>query len=158
MTSSNKKRKSISTYVLMFLMLFQSISAIPSAVIMIYDPSGKTLGLPIGMLQYSPFNNFLIPGLFLLIVLGVFPVITLFGLIKRNEFSLATQINLYKDYHWSWTFSFYVGLLLVLWINMQLFFIRGYSVLHFVYSMLGAAIIMTTHLPRTREDYRINNK
>ena len=51
-------------------------------------------------------------------------------------------------------FSYYLGVLLVLWINVQLYFIKSWDILHFVYSMLGVLIIVVTHLPRTKQDYR----
>ena len=157
MKKNSKNGRAISTYILMFLLLFQAVSAIPSGLLMVFDPSGKTLGVPIEMLQESPFNNFLIPALFLLIILGIFPAIIVFALIKKTKSLLAEKINLHKNYHWSWTFSYYVGLLLVLWINMQQFFIKSYSVLHFVYSMLGVVIIFIAHLPATRNDYKIDS-
>ncbi|MEW7289964.1 hypothetical protein [Aquimarina sp. 2304DJ70-9] len=149
-------KRSISTYILMLLILFQVISAVPAGALMIIDPSGEKLGLPIKLLQYSPFSDFLIPGLFLFLVLGVFPGIVLYGLIKKKHFSMVEKINLYKNYHWAWTFSYYVGLLLILWINMQLFFIKSFDIAHFVYSMLGVAIIIITHVPHTKRDYEID--
>ncbi len=148
-------KRSITTYVLMFLILFQVISAVPSGLLMIIDPSGEKLGLPIKLLQDTPFPDFLIPALFLFLVLGVFPGIVLYGLIKKKHFSTAEKLNLYKNHHWAWTFSYYVGLLLIMWINMQLFFIKSFDIAHFVYSMLGVAIIMITHLPSTKRDYEI---
>ncbi len=57
--------------------------------------------------------------------------------------------------HWSWTFSYYLGLLLVLWINMQLFFLKEFSIFHFAYSMLGVLIIVVTHLPSRKKDYEM---
>ncbi len=149
-------KRSIPTYILMLLILFQVISAVPSGLLLIIDPSGEILGLPIGMLQYSPFFDFLIPGLFLFFVLGVFPTLVLYGLVRKSKSSILEKINFDKNYHWSWTFSYYVGLLLVLWINMQLFFIRDFDILHFIYSMLGILIIIITHLPNTKNDYQID--
>jgi len=148
-------KKSLSSYFLFFLVLLQAISAIPAGLSLIFDPSGKSIGLPIEMLEPSPFRNFFIPGVFLFVVLGIFPIITFYGLLRKNKSKLAEKINLYKEYHWSWTFSYYLGLLLILWINMQLFFIRDFGMLHFIYSMLGVLIILITHLPNTKRDYKL---
>lgn len=149
------KRKTTS-YILLFLMAFQVISAVPVGFSFITDPSGKGIGIPLELLNETPFNDYLIPGLFLLIVLGFFPAFTLFGLITNKPFKLSQKLNLYKEYHWSWAFSYYTGLLLVLWINMQLFFGIEFGILHFVYSILGLLIIVITHLPNTRNDYKVN--
>ena len=151
---NSPKKKSISSYILKFLVLFQSIGAIPAGFSMIIDPSGQQMGLPIALLEQSPFSNFLIPGLFLFIILGVLPALTFYGLIKKPTMKWLEKLNLYKQYHWSWTFSYYLGLILILWINMQLFFIKDWSILHFVYSMLGVLIIVVTLWPTTKKDYK----
>ena len=127
----SRMKRSLISYFLIFLVFFQAISAIPAGLSLIFDPSGNNLGLPIELLQDAPFPNFFIPGLFLFAMLCIFPIITFYGLIKKNKFRLAQKINLYKEYHWSWTFSYYLGLLLILWINMELFFIKEFDMLHF---------------------------
>ena len=141
----------------MSLIAFQAVSAIPAGWLLIIDPSGEKLGLPIRFLNQSPFDNFLIPGLFLFFILGVVPLIILYGLITKREFKFFQKINIYKNYHWSWTFSYYLGLVLIVWINMQLYFKIGFSMLHFLYSMLGIFIIFITHLPATKNDFLTKN-
>ena len=147
-------KRPITSYILILLTFFQIISAVPAGWSLISDPSGCNLGFSTEMLKNSPFHDFLIPGLFLFIVLGIFPIIIFFVLIKKTKFNLADKINLYKKYHWSWTFSYYLGILLVLWINMQLIFLKEFSIIHFVYSMIGVLIILITLLPSTKEYYR----
>lgn len=151
-------KRSLSSYLLIILVCFQMISAIPAGLVMIFDPTGATLGVPLTMLEPSPFSNFLIPGLFLFFILGIFPVLIFYGLLKKPDFTLVDRLNLYQDQHWSWTFSYYLGLLLVLWINMQLYFIKDWGILHFVYSMLGVLIIVVTHLPSVKRYYEMKSK
>lgn len=149
-----KTKRNFIRYILFLLIFFQIISAIPAGFLLIYDPSGSKLGYSLEQLNLSPFPNFLIPGLFLFTVLGLFPIIIFYGLIKKPTFKLAEKINLYKNYHWSWTFSYYLGMLLILWINIQLYFIREFSILHFIYSLLGVLIIFITFLPVTKKEYK----
>lgn len=144
-------------YVLMILISFQAISAVPAGLILIIDTTGEKLGLPIRMLNGTPFKDFLIPGLFLLILLGLFPILIVYGLLKKPNSKLADKMNLYKNQHWAWTFSYYLGLLLVVWINMQLFFIKDWGMLHFVYSMLGVLIIVVTLLPDVKSYYAMKS-
>ncbi|PKV50623.1 hypothetical protein ATE84_2686 [Aquimarina sp. MAR_2010_214] len=140
----------------MFLILFQMISAIPSGWLMIIDPSGNKLGIPIKILKHSPFSNFLIPGLFLFLVLGIFPLIVFYGLVRKNKLLILEKINLYKNYHWPLAFSYYVGVLIILWINIQLLFIKEFHVYHFIYSMLGVVIVFIAQLPSTKKNYSKN--
>lgn len=118
-------KRSASTYLLMVLVCFQIISAVPAGFMLMADPTGNKLGTPLSMLDGTPFTDFLIPGLFLFLMLGMFPILILYGLIKKSTFKMANKLNLYKGQHWSWTFTYYLGLLLVLWINMQLFMIKS---------------------------------
>lgn len=134
----------------MFLILFQSISAIAGGLGLIADPSGG-LSFTLGMLQHSPFSDFLIPGLFLLIILGIVPGIVFYGLWKKPRFRLAEKVN--PKYHWSWTFSLCTGILILVWVGTEIFLIRELSILHYVYSVLGVLIIVFTLL--SKKDYRI---
>ena len=148
-------KRSVSSYLLIILVFIQMISALPAGWSLVTDPSGVGLGIPLDMLQQTPFSNFMWPGLFLFIFLGLFPALIFYGMVKRPLFKALEKLNLYKDYHWSWTFSYYLGVILILWINMQLFFIREFFILQFVYSMLGILIIFITHLPSTKRDFKI---
>jgi len=151
-------KKTIATYLLMVLIAFQIISAIPAGWAMFTDPSGMKLGIPMDVLELSPFPDFLIPGLFLFIFLGLLPVFILYGLITKKELQWVQPINLYKNQHWSLTFAYYLGLLLVLWINMQLLFIQKYFFLQVVFSLLGIVIVFLTHLPKTKQYYILGGK
>lgn len=148
--------KRTTSYILIFLIAFQIISAVPAGWALISDPSGSKLGLPKILLNQSPFDNFMIPGLFLFFILGLVPLIILYGLITKKEFKYFQKINIHKDHHWSWAFSYYFGLVLIVWINMQLYFRIEYDLLHLIYSMLGICIVFMSQLPDTKEYYRIN--
>ena len=146
-------KRSISSYLLIVLIFLQAISAVPAALSLISDPSGKGIGLPVDILESAPFKNFLIPGLYLFVFLGLLPLITLYGLLTRKKLNWAQKINWDKKFHWSCTFSFYIGLLLILWINMQLYFGIAYNNLHFSYTILGVLIIILSQSPNTKRDY-----
>ncbi len=150
-----KTKRPVSGIVLIFLMFFQAFSAIPTGFSMIMDPSGAAIGLPNYLLEQSPFSSFLIPGLFLGVILGLFPVVILYGLITRKDFWKLNRINCYKKHHWALGCSYYLGILLILWINMQLYFGIGFHILHFVYSSLGLLIIVFSQLPGIKRYYLI---
>ena len=55
--------------------------------------SGKLIGgLPLAMLDKTPFSNFLIPGIILFLVLGVAPLLLIMPLIKKNESKFFDKI------------------------------------------------------------------
>ena len=53
------------------LQAFIGLGAIGGGSMLIIDPSGNAIGLPVEMLQGSPFPDFLIPGVFLFTVIGL---------------------------------------------------------------------------------------
>lgn len=62
--------------ILISLLLFLGVSAIGGGGALIISPSGKLLGgLPLSILAQSPFPDFLIPGIILFTILGLFRVI-----------------------------------------------------------------------------------
>lgn len=56
---------------LLFLLSFLGLGAIFGGGVLIISPSGKMFGMPLSMLDNSPFNNFLIPGIILFSLLGL---------------------------------------------------------------------------------------
>lgn len=151
-------KRPISSYLLIISLFVLVMSAIPAGWSLINDPSGLGIGFSeevLEQLEHSPFSNFLVPGLFLFVILGLLPLLTLFGLITKKGLSFIKKINLYPNYHWAWSFSYYIGMVLILWINMQLLFGIAFYILHFVCTLLGVLIIFITHLPITKRYYRI---
>ena len=149
------KRPFIS-YLVLILVAFKAISAILVGFLLVMDIAGACLGYSLELLESTPFSNFLIPGLFLFIILGLFPAFIVYGLITKRNHKSVQKRNSYKKQHWSWISSHFLGLLLILWIHMQLFFGIEFHVLHFIYSILGILIVVVVHLPATKRHYNIN--
>ncbi len=145
-------------YLLMGLILFQSTGAIYGGGLLILDPSGKYLDMPLSLLQYSVFPDYLIPGLFLFLVLGIMPLVCFYGLIKRPPWKGLRFLNLYKNQHWSWNFSYYTGILLILWIDIEVMIIREADIIHLIYSILGLTIIIIAQLPSVKNFYFIGSE
>ncbi|MFC1697804.1 hypothetical protein ACFL1H_05700 [Nanoarchaeota archaeon] len=146
-------KKSFSSKILIFLLFFQSISAIGGGLGLITGPSGSNLGFNVDMLN-GIFPSFLIPGLFLLIVLGIIPFIVFLGLILKFNNNVFDKFKLYKKYHWSWNYSYYLGIILIMWINIQLLIIVESSIVHFIYSVTGVLIVILANMSSTKKDYK----
>jgi len=58
-------------YALGILQIFVGITAVLGGFGLVSDPSGSKMNVPLELLKNSPFTNYLIPGLVLLIVIGV---------------------------------------------------------------------------------------
>lgn len=148
------KSKHERSWILFILQLFLGVGAVFGGVGLMIDPTGESVGLASSLLERSPFQDFLIPGIILFIVLGIFPLLLSMALITRWDWSMADKINIFKDRHWSWTFSLYIGFTLIIWIAVQVYMINAVSLIHMVYIALGLVIQIVTLLPSIQARYK----
>lgn len=103
--------------------LFIAIGAIPAGLLMIIEPDGTGLGMSTGMLSGSPFHDFFIPGLFLLIVNGLFHAFGGVLSLKSNQYAGNVGIIL--------------GIFLLIWICVQVYYINPIHILQIIYFVIG---------------------
>ena len=140
--------------VLIFLLAFLGLGAIFGGSVLIISPYGKFFGMPMSMLDNSPFGNFLIPGIILFLFLGLIPILLIFALLKKPDNKWAEQINFFSDLHWSWTFAIYIAFALIIWIQIEMYYIQSVHWSHTFYMFLAVAIIFIALLPQVRSLYK----
>jgi len=116
------------------LLVFLGISAVYGGGVLIVDPSGKILGMPLSHLEHSPFNSFLIPGIILFLFNGVSSLIIAVMAIKKHRLYTLFAIS--------------QGIVQVIWILVQIAMIRSTSILHFIYFSVGTLLIICSMLLR----------
>lgn len=108
-------------------LLFLSVSAAVGAIPLITDPSGHALHMPLALLQHSPFHNFFLPGVILLLSNGLFAGIVLLLLLRRvPAWGLWIVLQ---------------GCVLAGWITIEVLMIRTVVWAHFVYWGLAVLLI-----------------
>jgi hypothetical protein len=147
-----KQKKPIELYILYFLMAFLSINGLAGGVVFIIKPDGSMMGMTTEWLAKTPFPNFLIPGICLFLLNGIFPLIALIGLIRRKEIRFFYLLNVFTEKHWSWTFAIYSGIITITWIIIQQL-ITNFFVLQPIITALGLLIIIFSLMPRVQKRY-----
>jgi|BarGraIncu01121A_1022015.scaffolds.fasta_scaffold30840_3 hypothetical protein len=142
-------------WLLMFLLLFQGISATPTGFMLARDPSGGLMQMPLDMLKSTPFRDYRLPGLILCIVLGLGAFFVMGCLFIRPDWAWAQRINPFKDQHWTWTASAAFGLMLMIWITVQVLMITLGTWLQPLYLGVGLAILLLTLSPAVRAYLRL---
>lgn len=140
--------------ILLFLLAFLGLGALFGGGVLIISPDGQLFGMPLSMLRNSPFGSFLIPGIILFLVLGLVPILLVFALVKKPANKRAEQLNVFNDMHWSWAYSIYVAFALIIWIQMEMFYVQSVHWSHIVYMFLAVAIIFMALLPSVRGLYK----
>ena len=148
------KQANLFKAILIFLLGFLSIGALFGGIVFIFKPDGSMYGIPTDILKGSPFKDFLIPGIILLVTFGLIPVYIIYALIRKPENRFLQKLNLLYDHHFAWTFTIYIGLGLIIWINIQTLIINAVDLLHTIYSSLGILIVCIALLPKTRIGFK----
>jgi hypothetical protein len=77
--------KKLRIFSLALLLLLGSI-AIGGGWMLISDPSGFSMQLPIGLLSQTPFDNYLVPGIILLVAVGLLSILVGILTIRRSTY------------------------------------------------------------------------
>jgi hypothetical protein len=96
----------IGRYVLIALLILLGLGGLGGGAAMVADPSGAEMGLSVTMLEVLPISSFFLPGLFLIGVMGVASLVIAFGLWRRMP--------------WAWAAALTQGIVLILWIGLQI--------------------------------------
>jgi len=119
---------------------FLAVSAVFGGGMLVLDPTGASMELPLSWLEGTPFNDYLVPGLVLLGVLGLGSFVTVYGILRRTD--------------WAWHAAVGLGLALVTWIVVQIALIRLFHWLHVLYGGLGLLLVGLALAPAVRDRLR----
>jgi hypothetical protein len=141
--------------ILIVLLAFLGLSAIGGGGALIVSPSGKLLGgLPVSILEHSPFTDFLVPGIILFLILGLTPCLLVYALLKKPANKFAEYFNFFKDMYWAWSFSIYVAFALIIWIQVETMFVQGVGWVQTFYMLYAIPVILVALLPQVRDIYK----
>lgn len=134
------------------LVALQAISGLAGGAVLVIDPSGGLIGMPPSVLRHGPFSDFLVPGVILLLVLGVLPAIVAVALWTRPRWHAAAPLERAFGEHWSWIGAGVVAFGLLIWLAVELWVV-GPSSLLVTYAALALAVIALALTPATRRFY-----
>jgi uncharacterized membrane protein len=126
--------------ILMILLVFLGLGGIGGGLSMLADPSGDLVGLPLVLLESVSVQNFLLPGMFLLVIMGILPLVAVYGLWKGKQTAWIATIGL--------------SILLILWICFQIYLWGAPIAIQIVYLMLGVVMLGLCFVPSVRSYFR----
>lgn len=147
---NNKRTRPAALWILIALLVLLGVGAIPSGLLLVLAPDGHLMRMPVTMLEHSPFSDFLIPGAILLTLLGIYPLVVAYALWRRPGWRWPDAINPFKESHWSWAASLAAGVILIVWIIVEMFMLREVVFLQVLYLVWGIALVLLALLPSVR--------
>ena len=139
-------RKPITLWLLVASLIFLSFGGLYGGILMLTDPSGKSLQMD-SVLPQLLVPNYILPGLFLLFVMGLTPLFLTFGLLARPKW---IQLPILFRHYWAWTATLTLGILLILWLTLQAFLIGFQWPIQYITAVNGLLIILFALIPQVR--------
>ena len=153
MAAKRRTQRPLGAILLALLVGFQALSGLFGGGVLVADPSGGLLRMPLSVLDRAPFADFLVPGLILLVILGVVPAVVAFALWARPAWRTAGSIERVFGEHWAWVGAGVVGVGLLIWLAVEAWLV-GPSALLIVYGIVAMLIVGLALMPSTRRYYR----
>ena len=142
-------------YPLLALLLLLGISGIGGGLVLMLNPDGVWIHMPVAILKGSAFGNFLVPGMALFLVVGVLPVFTFGVLLGRPGWKWLHFFNLYSNRYVGWQLAVFTGLGLLIFLTVEVAVIGGGSLLQTGYNVLGLLILIFTLTPAVIKYYTL---
>ncbi len=149
MVETNHSRPA-SVWALTGLLAFIGIGALISGAMLFAAPDGHLMQWTTSQLAGTPFASYLIPGLVLFTLVGMFPLFTAYGLLKKPAWTLPNAINPSKAMHWAWSATWAAGVIMLVWIATETLLLGVISFLQPAIAIYGLAVIALSMLPGTR--------
>jgi hypothetical protein len=122
MDTTVKSNKSLGNGLGILQMLI-GLGAVGGGLALVLEPSGTNLGIPLEELENSPFSTYLVPGIVLIMVNGVGSLVGAAASFKRHRYAGETAMAL--------------GMFLVVWIILQVYWFAAFHWLHALYLGIG---------------------
>jgi len=145
--------RSMAVWLLIVLQFLLGFGAFVSGGLLVAATNGSVMQMPLSMLEHSPFSNFLIPGVILFSLLGVYPLAVTYSLWRKPTWRWPEVINPFKHMHWSWAASLAAGVILLIWIMVQVLLLQSVASLHILYFVWGLVLLLLTLTPGVRQHY-----
>jgi hypothetical protein len=142
-------RRPFALYLLLFFLLFLAFGGLYGGIAMLLYPAGDLLAMG-DLLPLLPVSNYILPGLFLLMVMGLAPIGLAYGLLARPSWSGVGRFLAVPGRHWSWTGTLLLSLVLAIWLMVQGVLIGFQWPIQYVTAVNGLLILLLALTPGVR--------
>ena len=131
-----------------------AILGFASGINFLLDPSGNTHGMDTSILVTTPISDFTPVGLFFVICYGILPILAVYGLWKLPRLRWTDTFNKWTRQNWAWTATVVIGVILIVWIAVEVALIGSPiglpRFLQVTMALLGVVFIALAMLPHVR--------
>ena len=117
------------------LLIFNGMGALYGGSSLVAHPDGSGMQLSLSLLAHTPFHDYLIPGIILLVSNGLYSIMVLVTTIKRTQYYYLYIVS--------------QGGILLGWLIIQVLLIRTIDVLHIIMGITSIGLILSGVMIRT---------
>lgn len=144
--------RSLALWPLLFVLLFLAIGGLYGGVSMLADPAGGSLQLT-EIVPLLPVESLILPGLFLLFVMGMAPLVLIYGLLACPDWNWANALLGWSRHHWAWTGTLGLAAILAIWLAFQGVLIGFKWPIQYITAINGCLIFLFALVPGVRRFY-----
>lgn len=104
----------------------------------------------IAILENTPIETFLLPGLFILTIVGLVPLASGWGILRPRRLPGLRWLEDRTGHHWPWAVTIAVGVALLALMVVEVVVMGEVVGLHVVYSVWGTLLVAGPLLPSVR--------
>jgi hypothetical protein len=142
-------RRPFTLYLLLFVLLFLAFGGLYGGIALLLAPAGDLLAMG-DLLPLLPVSNYILPGLFLLVVMGLAPIGLAYGLLARPSWDGLGWLLAWSGRYWAWTGTLLLVSVLVIWLALQGFLIGFQWPIQYATAVNGLLILLLTLTPGVR--------
>jgi hypothetical protein len=147
-------QRPITLWFLIFFLAFLGLGGFYGGIAMLTDPTGGSLQMA-DVLPLLPVPDYVLPGLFLLVVMGITPFFLIYALITRPGWIWAQALSHLTGHHWAWLGTLVVGIGLIVWLSIQGVLIGFKWPIQYITGCDGLLIILSVLTPKIRKYYAL---
>jgi len=147
-------KRPFSLWLLIFFLVFLALGGFVGAYSFLTDPTGASLGMD-KELALLPVPNYILPGLFLLLMMTITPLFLTVGLFAQPNIPFLQTLLRFSPFYWSWTGTVILGIGLMLWLIFEAYFIGFFAPIQYVTAINGLLILLLPFIPAIKKYYKV---
>lgn len=146
-------KRPVSVWLLSAVLAILSLGGLSGAWMFLAHPDGRGIGME-ETLAKLPVGSFILPGVFLLLVMCLLPALLIVGLLVRPDWRWLGPVSRATGMHWSWVGTVALGIVIVVWLGVEALYIGFSAAAQYFTAVLGVGIFVFVLLSSTRRAMR----